>query len=496
MSRRVTVQRQDTAPTRAASVDTGRVLVAAIANKGLLDPSRPGHSLDDIKTRHGSKQSFSNLIDGTELYFREGGYEMFVTPVWGPAVATAQAIGAAGWAQLNIAGTSGTALVAIANSPGDWANGATGGYTIEVVNGPINGSTHRQLIVRLNSVEVARSSEFNANTAVNNVKLDDLTILLGAGSGLPPVAAAANLTGGTLDRTNITATQVLAALDRAPEDMGPMNVVLADWQDATNHTNARAHSAARGRYLLPDAVDTTAKTTLTTAGTAEKGQTNGERSNALLAPWLSIAGTAGGTTRSVPLSFFVAAKAAQTDRVAGPAQAPAGYYGRQTSSLVLDVKAKFTNAEQAELEAAGVALAIVENGLVMFDTNRTLVDPAGADSEWKQMSVARYIMGLEARLKVAAAPFAHRPNTPKMRAELNTALTGELMRDEQNEQLLLREGEPPGSSYIVDTSSNVNTDAVIAGGKAIAAVGVRPAPGTDFIQILLTNVAAGDPVAA
>jgi hypothetical protein len=163
---------------------------------------------------------------------------------------------------------------------------------------------------------------------------------------------------------------------------------------------------------------------------------------------------------------------------------------------VLGVNATYSDSDQAALEAAGVGLIVSPLAGTFFDTNRTLVTPTGTEKQWLQMSVARYRMSLVARSEALGGPFAHRKITALTIAELDTALTGMMMLDEANDWLLLLPGEPPGSSWAVETGDPVNTPTTIAGQQLNAAVGFRPAPGADFVNIYLTAVAATDTVAA
>lgn len=481
MSRRTQVLLADTPPSGAAPVSTGRVYLAAITNKGVFDPLKPCRSMTDVQKRFGTRQTFSTFWDWCETFFREGGAEVFPLPVRGPAPVKAT---------LNIAGT-GTTLIATALSAGDWANGATGGYTVEVINGPVGGASFRQLIVRFGGVEVGRTIEFNDRTQVDGAIVDEVQITLGGGSGLPTVAAAANLASGTLDRLNITQTQIDAAINTPAADLGPGQVVACDWQTAATHATMRAHAKLNDRWALEDTVDTTTKATLLGAAAAEQGATDGLYGE-LLGVWATIRGTAGVTSRSVPPSAFRAAKIAQTDVTAGPNQAASGaVYGAQTSSLITGVKASFSDADQAELEDAGVNLLISRYGQVLCDGNRSLVEPLGSDNEWLQASNCRLRMAIVAQLQAAGQQFEHVQLTRPHIAEYDTALTG-VMQGFQDQLFAADDGSDPG--FVVETGPGVNTAETIAARQLLAQVGFRPAKGADLVTITLSVVGIGDPI--
>jgi hypothetical protein len=484
VSRRVQIIEADVAPARSTPTDTGVAFIATITERGNLDPAIPIRSMDDYLTYYGTAQSYGQGYNWLDVFFRRGGNQAYLAPVRGPGAASAT---------LNLAGTSGTTLVVTARSAGDWANGSIGGLTVEVQNGPTGAST-RILILRRNGVEIGRTLEATTQAGVitNSAALNipgGVTVAAGGGTAsLPTVVAATNLAGGNADRGSITQTQVDAALALFAKDLGPGQVVSPDWQTTAAHTSLEAHAAATNRFAVPDSVASSTYATLLALGTADKGSVNASRA-ALWAPWLTVAGISGGATRLVPTSALFCAAAATTDASEGANQAPAGEFGRAGTPLILGVDKTFTDTEAAALEAVGVNLAIVQNGEVRLDGNRTLVDPLGTDGEWKQIGNARYRMSLTARLDAAANPFAHRRITPDTIQALDTALTGVLLKD--TDQLYPGSDDP---GFIVDTGPSVNTPTKIAAGILSAAVGYRPAPGADLVQITITKVGVADTI--
>lgn len=485
--KRTFVIRQDTAPNRAVPVDTGRFFLAGLSQRGLFGSPIRLRSMEQVVSLIGTRQTYSVCYDVLETFFREGGYECYFSRVLGPA-----AVAASG----SLTGTSGVTLVATAKEKGDWANGSTGGLTQEVINGPVGGGSTRVIIIRYGGVEVERTPEITtqAEAITWSTGSDYITYAAGGGTAsLPIVAAAANLTSGADDRASVTQTHVTAALDALPSDLGPGQVASPDWQTATAHAALLLHAYNRNRYALCDTTNTTAKATLTTLAASDQGNIHGDRGS-LVTPWLKINGTSPGTTRSVPASAFIAAKCAQTDRIAGPNQAPAGGYGKATSSLIQDVLATYSDTDQSDLETAGVGLIVIKNGEVTFDTNRTLVEPEGIDADMLQMSTSRYFMSLEARGGVIGLGYEHLKITRARIVALDTALTGMMQEDEANDWLLLDEDETPGSGFIVQTGEPVNTNSTIAARELNAAIGVRPAPGVDFVYLYLSKVEPTDPI--
>lgn len=486
MSRRTHVIRRQTAPSRTSPTFTGVGFVASIPERGVFDPQRPCLSLASVRNRHGSKQNFSQFDEWCELFYAEGGRTLYVLPVRGPAAAPAT---------LNIPGTSGTTLTARVIDPdtgqddhGEWGNGAAGGYAVEVANGP-SGASHRVLIAEFAGEEVGRTAEFSSRDLMNGVIVDKVRFAIGGGSGLPPVAAAANLAGGTLDRTNITQAQIDAAIDLPAKDLGPGQIAAPDWPTDTTHDKLMAQRAAKNRTGFPDTTDTTSKSTVLSLAGLSQGDVDGYGAAGLAHPWVIIQGTADSTGRYVPASAFYMAKCNQVDLAAGPGQAPAGVYGRQTSSLVTGLRATYSDDDQAELEAAGVNLLITRNSEVRADGNRTLADPDGLDKLWLQLGVSRLDMAVNAVLDSTGQQFEHLQVTPINIAKLDTALKGEMAGLQG--QFFPGDDDP---GWVVDTSDAVNTGETIAAGQLNAAVGHRPAKGADMVFIYLTMVDIGQPV--
>jgi hypothetical protein len=477
MSRRTQIIERESAPSRSTPTDTGVAYVATLVEKGSLDPQVPLRSYDDFTRLHGAPQSWGVGAVWAEVFFREGGNLMYLSPVRGPAAAKAFA---------NLAGSSGTTLVVTAKSEGEWGNGAAAGLTVEVVNGPAGAST-RVLVIRLNGVEVERTAEATTQAGIvtNSAGLTYVTVAVGGGTAsLPTVAAAANLAGGTLDRTNITDTQVGAALDLFVNDLGAGNLAAPDWPTATvaSLLGAKAAAATPKRFAVPDTVSGSSKATLLTLGGTTKGNTNGSRMAGPYAPWLTLT-----AARTCPMSALFCARAAVTDATDGANQVPAGEYGRSTSSIVTGLTATFSDADAAALEAAGINLAILRNFEVRLDGNRTCVDPLGPDNEWLQIGNARFRMEVAADLEAAAQPWEHRQITPNNIAALDAALSGVML----SKQASFYPGDDdPG--FIVDTGPAVNTAATAALHKFVAAVAYRPAPGADLVQIYVTKVGVAD----
>jgi hypothetical protein len=492
----VVVETTFTVPGRSVPTDTGQGFLVGIFERGpvgqetTLDDAV--HNMTELVGVTGNRFNSGGAYDEAETFFREGGDTLYLQRVVGSAAAVAQA---------NVTST-GTTLIVKAKTPGAWANGATGGLKHQWIVGPINGGSFRVLIITLNGVEVERSPEYNDRTAwvTWSANSDWVDVALGGGSGVPAVAAAANLAGGNDDLAGITQNDVDDAWALFDEDLGPGQLLGGDWQTDAAHLSMLQAAADNNRFALCDPIDTTNKSTLLAAASALRGSTNGSY-GMLVAPWLTVPGSAPGSAgRSVPPSAFVAGKMAVADHQWSANQAAAGSFG--LARWVNGVKAKFSRkpingiTDAEDLNDAGVNLVISKFGAISLYANRTLVDPAGAEQVLLQASNARYRMSLVARLKARGEPYEFARITPRTIENFNADLTALMLRDYTNGDLFGDlDDDRPETAFNVNTGDTVNTPETIADGKFRAHVAYRAAPGAELVDILLTAVAANQSVA-
>src|SRR5262249_15597235 len=92
-----------------------------------------------------------------------------------------------------------------------------------------------------------------------------ITLTIGASTNVPAVAAAAALATGADDRTNITDTQWLNALNLFTPDLGPGQVMAPGRTSDIGHTQLADHAKNYNRVALLDLPDTALKGTLETS---------------------------------------------------------------------------------------------------------------------------------------------------------------------------------------------------------------------------------------
>jgi phage tail sheath protein FI len=496
----VEVISREAAPPRSAPTDPSVAFIATIAQKGSHLVAALVSSLDGFTSQFGDRVTNGWGYDVLDQAFREGLSRAYVIRAVGPAPV---------YATLNLAGTTGTLLRADAKSVGAWANGAAGGVTVEVANGP-SGATHKQIIVRYGSPAaiVETSPEYLNATAHTDLAAWSATssyITLTVMGGTAPLvaAAAASLAGGTDDVASITDADWETALGKFGAGLGPGQVSMPGRTTTQAHLDTLEHAAANNRVAILDAPDTALKATLTGAAAALSTAGNARRRGGMFAPWVKVAGSAAGTLRTVPPSAIVLGRIAATDRLAGAGQPAAGEYGRSTETL--ELVAQFSDADAQEIEApdvGGFARGAVNLLRVINQENliygwRTLVDKA-ADPNWWALSWPRLDMAIKAQSRAIGDRFAFRQIDGRNHTinAFGGELEGMLNRFYLDGALY---GDPdddrPGTAYRVDVGDQVNTEESKAAGELKAALVVRMSPFGELVRIEVTKVLSTQSVA-
>jgi phage tail sheath protein FI len=407
------------------------------------------------------------------------------------------------YATINLAGASGTAAVVTAKSVGAWANGATGGLTVEVLSTAADGSagsTHRSLVIRQGGVVVETTPRYLAATAAADLATWSLTsayVTVTVGGGTQPLTAAgaANLASGTDDAGAITDTQWAAALAKFDVGLGPGQVAMPGRTTTQAHVDLLAHANTTDRVAILDAPDTSVKATLQASAVA-LASSPGYRRGGLFAPWVKVAGSSSTTTRLLPPSADVLGLVAAVDRTAGPGQPAAGDFGRLVD--VLELTATFTDQDAQDLgapDASGLTnppvnlLRSIDGTLQVYGW-RTLAKK-DTDPNWWALSWPRIDMAIKAEGRLIANRYAFRQIDG--RDQTVNAFAGELeaMLDRYYQAGSLY-GSPdddrPGTAYRVDVGAQVNTPATKAAGDLRAAIYVRMSPFGELVRITVTKL--------
>ncbi|MCK9250010.1 MAG: hypothetical protein M0P31_13685 [Solirubrobacteraceae bacterium] len=464
---------------RTATASTSTTFLLGLADRGPIDEAVLLPTRNVVDTVYGDEVPYSDLHDRYEFLKREGSGPIYFVRVVGPAAAAATIT-------LNDADPS-PSVTFTASSPGAWANGATGGLKLAVLD---SGGGAVQLALTLDDATVA--------TSVVATVLDDLdgwTTPYGAltivGDTLPAVAAAASLAGGDDDRGSITADEWIDAMSAIPAELGPGQIVPAGEGDVTVQAAALQHSSDRNRYALLDAPIGSVGTIESSAATLRSGG-NG-RYGSLVTPPVIVATTTGTTT--MPGSLLLAGTNARTDGEQGPGQPGAGIFG--IARQAVDVTVRYTDDERRRLNDAGVIVIQMVNGRPRVYGNRTLADPATEPGN-VVMHGSRVIMGLRHELGQILEQYVLRRVDADRRilGNLEDDLSGVCERWRQPPYEALY-GRTPADAYSVDaTSEDVNPEDELDAGRISARVAVRISPVGERLVLTITKVASNDQIAA
>jgi len=505
----VTITTTTSPPPRSLPTDTGITYLAGIFATGptgtLVTEDDAIASLNQWIARYGggtatnARLSYAVEYDWVETYFRNGGNKLYCSRVVGTTPV---------YATLNLAGTSGTTLVATATEYGAFYNTT---YKIQVTNGSDGSHRYVKLCAGAShpsatDTVLATSADAATRDAAVGVLTDpvlgfSVAITAGAGSGLPTVAASTVLASGADDHATATSTQVTTALNQFQPDLGPGQVVAPNFGGTSAvQLVLLAHAAANGRYAVCDTTDIapSGKSTLTALAATLQGTANGSYGK-LYTPWITVAPYAvDGTDRRVPASALVCARDADTDALFHPNRAAAGSKDSVgIARWATGVGATFSRtplgaSDADDLDAAGVNLIIQRRGQVIVFGVKSLVTPGGAENDFLQAPNGRYRMWLVARATGIGEGEQFDNITPTSIAEFHIGLEG-LLVDDYARRIIVGDPEDDRFSTAANVDTSVsdhgpNTPETIDAGQMNAAVAVRPAKTAEFINITITFV--------
>lgn len=497
---RTTVRTIDAAPVLAVPLDSTRLLIGVESFRGTRAPMRFGSPRDVSRYLERTGVGIP-AWDAIDVAMREGVPEVWLARILGPAAASAS---------LALAGPTGTSFTIRANEPGEWANGAAGGLTAEVVNGPA-GASERVVIIRRvtppvgtgplevgrTTAETTRAGLIEAVERLGRVTLSDgtfralLTVTAGADTALPAVAAAANLAGGDADSDGITATHVRAALDLVSIDEGPMSVATPGRNTDEINEEILGHCSTHDRTALLEQASGLSVGTITASAAALRALGSGAegvpRLGGLWKDHLTGPGLVPGTTRTVPATIIVAGLIARLERAEGhPNVAPFGDFGtpRWATTLV----AQSTEADSETLFAAGCNVWGSYLGVPRNRTFRTLEE--SGTSEWVDLAHTRLERAVRAHARDVGRAMGSRVINRKTISEFGARLRQRLELVWKAGALF---GDTPDEAFRVDVDS-VNDTTSIAAHEVNAAVGLRMSEHAEYVNIDLTKVPIGQEV--
>lgn len=453
--------------------NTGTWFVVGTCDLGRTDRPISVTSITDFINKCGNRVSYSVLYDALDTFFREGGGQAYVGRVVGPGAVQ-------GSANLN---DSGAAVSLVAHALG--AGATSSNISVKVLAGSQGGTTYQIQVLYNGSVVEQSADLFSQADAVSWAAAYSNLIYftVGASSNNPQTGGAAvGLAAGSDDRTNITDTQWLNALNLFTKDFGPGQVSAPGRTSTTGYNQLLDHAAANFRTAILDAPDTPTAATLEAINTATDAN---EQYGGLFAPWCVVPGVITGTTRTVPPSGFVAGAIARNDPVNGPGAPAAGNNGISQFVQALS-QAAWDDTTRDALNSAGVNVIRVIAGQVKIFGWRSLANP-NVSPAWVNLGTVRYLQSLSARCWRTGQSYLFNllDGQGQTISRYVTALTALLLADWNSGQIY---GAASSDAFFIDAGPTVNTPTTLSQNMLIANIAVRPSPMAELVVIKITNV--------
>lgn len=475
----VTVQIIDTAPPRGAPTSTAVAFMVGLSEQGPLGPDLVT-SLADFRRRYGARVTYGMLYDAVEAYYREGGSDVYLSRVVGPAAVASSLV-------LNDnAGTPVPSLKVSAMSPGVWGNNlkvevatVTGGFTLTI--------TRDAEVLDESPVLADKTAALDWGTISSWVDI----AVAGAG-GNPKTLAATPLAGGNDDHAAVTDADWLAALDRFGAHLGPGQVLAPGATSTAIQGGLLDHAGERNRVALLDAPDTGVVASLSAAAATARGAApDNARWGEFWAPWVRIAGLAGGTTRVIAPSPIMAGMIARSDGAGNSVGTPAANLNGVTRSVVR-LQHEFVDADLEALYATGVNLIKVSPFAGIMAYGDTSLADRASEPAWGGFAANRVVMAIAAQ----GAALLEQRVFSVIRAALLSAVAGDLLAmlgPFYTDGSLI--GDTREEAYRVDVGPTVNTPETIANRELHAVIAIRTSPAAEMVELELVRVAVTESLA-
>lgn len=490
---RTRVRTVENAPVQRVPLDSARLLIGIESFRGTREPMRFASPMDVGRKLERTGVGIP-AYDAVDVAFRSGVPEVYLARVLGPAAAPASLVAAGG---------TGTVFTISAHEPGEWANGAAGGLSIQWINGPA-GASERIGIVFRGGVEIGRTVASTTRaqllaSLLSILQTDPskpglLDVATGADTGLPTVAAAANLAGGTADLASVTSTHVRQALDRVSIDEGPMQVCIPGRDTDAMNIELASYCAATGRTALAQQASGLSVATMLASAAAMRtalglGATGKSRLAGMWAQYMTGPGVVASQSRTVPWTIIVAGLTARLQVQEGhPNVAPFGDYGVPLWGDTLSPT--FTEAEHEQLVAGGINTAHTFLDVPRNRTFHTLEQPL-AGGDWVDLAHTRVDRQVHAIARDEGRRMGARVISRNVISEFGGRLLSRLDRELFKPGALF--GDTLQEAVRVDTDST--NDAITIRAKEVnAAVGLCMGEHAEFINVDLAKVPIGQAV--
>lgn len=455
---------------------SGRLHIAGLTAYGPADRSVTLDSIAKFEATYGGRTAFSsNAYDTARLYFQEGGNELVMSRVVGPA-ATKGALTLKDSADVNTVKVE-------AKDPG----AASADYTVTVTN---NGATFdvtiRRAGVALRTYTgLVSPADFVAKAATDAyVTVTSLGSVTAAPGDNPKTLAATALSAGSDDRAAVTAQHHIDALAKGTGAEGGA-VAVPGYTVSQIGSLLLAHAAATGKIAILALPATSTPDEAAAAAADLTADANGAYGG-IFYPHLVIPD--GGATRTISPEGYVAAVRARAHRETGFWQVPAGDRAKTRWALG-------TNVQLNTIQNGALADALV-NGIVTTNASVRLYG-------WQSLSTDRDNLGLltaqdalnnlTLQAKAALEPFVFATNDGKghLRGYIESAIVGVLDPIAKRNgfyALLDSEEQEIDPGYRVDVAESLNPITAQAENKVVVQFSVRLAPTAQLIQVEIIKV--------
>lgn len=445
----------DAIPSRVAPPSPANAFVLGTTDRGSVGQVS---NVTQLRDSFGPRVDYSPTPDAVATLLAIGAPVVTVSRVTGPdAVSAFKAL---------LGASSAASVTVTAKSPGQWANGATGGLKVQVVD--VSGA--RRLVITETDVTVATSPAC-ATVADLVAWSDDNTVadVSADGTALPSVLAATSLTGGTDDRANITEAEYQTAADLLLRKYGPGLVFAPGVTDEDIKGVLTAHSLSNNRLAYLEDVDGVSESAaITSAQTMRSDFPDSVQRGGVFASSAQLVPVAGEPTRTVSWATIQGGVQSRVFQTAGLRQAAFGPAAGSVSQ-VLGLTSEWTDADRHALYVEGVNVATDDGTTISTWGYTTLdLDPLRVDLH---QAFVRMCLQWEAE-KILASYLSKYINADTL-ASMAGALTGLVNRYVDDQAI---------NAAVVDVDS-VNTPTTATARQLHAALKVQFANTADWVDL-------------
>lgn len=463
-----------TGPSIANVTPSATFFIAGRTERGPVDEAVLVTSLADYEEKFGGYVSYGVVHQQMQTYFEEGGSQAYVSRVVG-ASATA--------GTLDLDNSSSTAAITLT------ANGA-GTWSANLEASVVTAGAGFAVKLFLNDVLVYNSGECaSAAVAVNKINTSTLassyvTAAVGAGGGVPVVAAATAFSTGTNGETPATSDYV-TALDLFTDTLGAGAVAVPGQNGTTIWDAVIDHCNSTNRIALLGFTEASTASEAISDTAAYADAANSEHA-AFFYPWVQIERDTN-VLEYISPEGYVAAKRAFAQNSDGPWRPYAGLMSE--ASFVLGLKSTISKAQSDDLDEGRVNGLRVINGRVRIYGARSASNDEVNFRYITAQEMLNYVV-VQAQAQLEDLVFSTIDGRQTLFANVKSRLinlldpirvAGGLYEAFDNT------GRRIDYGYSVVVNEAINPVSQLAGGLIRAKVGIRVSSVGDQIEIAVTK---------